>query len=165
MKTLENLLFVALILQLYSCHSDTNNKVKSSFEANVPATLEPPPPPFHPYPFQPVKTEHLKFIYGDKLVDFNASLSTNRVFMLNDTDVQTFSIYAKTDVESDSFYFVLPAQLTKFWDDVTITKSDNEFIVGYENKEKQFVQLYRIYLGEYNLNKDRIFMEYISKGE
>jgi hypothetical protein len=92
-------------------------------------------------------------------------LITNRVFKYNENDVQTFSIYAKTDVESDSFYFALPVEQTNFWQEVTLIKSGEEFIVGYKDYEKKFIKMYRIFLGEYNLNRDKIYMRNIDNAE
>jgi len=163
MKILKILFILTFSIQLWSCRSDKKNNVESLLE--TPISLEPPIPAFHPYPFQFIKSEHLKFIYGDKLVNFNATLITNRVFKYNENDVQTFSVYAKTEAESDSFYFALPVELTNFWQEVTLIKSGEEFIVGYKDYEKKFIKMYRIFLGEYNLNRDNIYMRNIDNAK
>ena len=148
---------------MWSCNSDKRNIDETSLE--TPFTLEPLIPAFNPYPFQLIKTEHLKFFYGDKLVNFYATLATNRVFQYDKENIQTYSVYAKTEAKSDSFYFAMPIELTHFWREVTLTKSGEEFIVGYKNYDSKFIKLYRIFLGEYNLNTNNIYMRHSENDE
>lgn len=162
MYNLRLFLILATLLKLLSCQPKKDKGVTSVEQVYVCCDSLPAPPP-PPIPFQLIKTEQLQFKYGDSIASFQASLFTNRLFYFNGHDLQTFSIFAKNDREIDSFYFALPVELNRFWNDVTILKDGTQFNIGYYNQEKKFAPLYTLRLGDFKLNKDRIFISEINK--
>jgi hypothetical protein len=160
MPMFKPLLIFLFVIELWSCRTKSKIKVESAEPVSTCCDAEPPPPP-PPIPFQLIKTEQLKFNYGGSNINFQASLFTNRIFNLNGKELQTFSIYAKNDYEIDSFFFALPPEMNRFWQDLTILKNGTQFNIGYYNDEKIFRPLYEIHLGDFKLNKDRIIMKNI----
>lgn len=157
MHKLKLFLLLVTLLKLLSCRPENEKGITSVEQVySCCDSLPPPPPP--PIPFQLIKAEKLQFSYGDSMVSFQASLFTNRLFLFNGNVLQTFSIIARNDYEIDSFYFALPVELNRYWNDVTVLKEGTQFNIGYYNYEKKFISLYTLNLGDFKLNRNRIFL-------
>jgi hypothetical protein len=149
---------------IWSCDGKRKVNAELPIVESACCEAEPPPPP-PPVQFQLIKTEQLGFKYGDGFAHFKVSLFTDRLYKLREKYLQTFAVYAQTDRNADSFYFALPTEMNRYWQDITIVKTDAKFDLGFYTDSNRFRTLYRVYLGDAKLNKDRIFMSSVDTVE
>jgi len=111
-----------------------------------------------PSPFEPMDSSETNIKYGDGVEHIQATLYANRLYNVDGEDLQTYSLSVANSFKNDTFYFALPPELNRHCRDLKVFKGLNGLHVGYRNDSGKMISLYEIYLGQYNLNRGRIFM-------
>lgn len=158
MKRLTGIVLLLMALCLFACQRPTD-KPGSSIKEEVLCgcdTIPPPPPP--PAPFKLIKTSQLVLEYDGKPTTFRASISTNQLFDLSNSQLQTYTVTASNTYRpgDKDFYFALPPDLNRYWNAVTLRKTTTGFVIGYRN-DSTFAPLYTLSLGN-EINRGSIYM-------